>query len=530
MVEIKKPRIKRFNLRQHRVTRLQVVALVSLVVLVGAAVVYKSFAGSNAAYVPKGVTNLKGLGRAVKVNPAANGGYAMDGHGQLFAFAVGTTSGRAPYALPTSYYSTGDTARDFVVLDWNNPSVLILSKDGQLHNVGRSRQIKQDATITATARKIIMYDALQGYVLDGAGNFIRFSVDGAALPPVISGHKVRAGEDFYRSAILNPNKQNGYLVSSNGNVYEFLVRIGNNVIAPAVSATTVWDGVDKAIDIMMSDWKSRQGYVIASDGGWYAFNGAPNDYNKKSGAPFNFGTSVRGFNQVAGKVGFEINKDGTIYVFSLPNFLVAQNDKEIYPPAAAKAFKPEGPLAYGYYRMPVAPNGEYDYYNPNIAPYNTQPTPAKNGVSVDERCGRLELVNMAYKVSQEWQKKYGKDGSRINVGDLNAAGHISHSNGIDVDIRTSNLSAANAPNAREHTYLRDRSIWLAQQLIDNGARLILYNDSAIFASVNDYGRRKGLNYDVMQPYALHDEHFHVRIGGKTIANNPLALRTVDGCP
>lgn len=530
MVETKKPRIKRFNIRSHRVTRLQVVALVSLVVLVGAAVVYKSFAGSNAAYVPKGAPNLKGLGRAIKVNSDANGGYAMDGHGQLFAFSVGTTTGRAPYALPTSYYSNGDTARDFVVLDWNNPSVLILSKDGQLHNVGRSRQIKQDATITATARKIIMYDALQGYVLDGAGNFIRFSVDGAALPPVISGHKVRAGEDFYRSAILNPSKQNGYLVSSSGNVYEFLVRKGNNVIAPAVSATTVWDGVDKAIDIMVSDWKSHQGYVIASDGGWYAFNGAPNDYNKKSGAPFNFGTSIRGFTQVAGEAGFEISKDGTIYVFSLPNFLVAQNDKEIRPPAAAKAFKPEGPLAFGYYRMPTAPNGEYDFYNPNIPPYNTQPTPAKNGVSADERCGRLELVTMINQVAKDWQKEYGKDGSRINIGDLNATGHVSHSQGIDVDIRTSNLSAANKLNAERYTYLRDRSVWLAERLIDNGARLILYNDSAIYGRVNSYARSKGLNYDLMQPYASHDEHFHVRIGAKSSINNPLALRAADGCP
>lgn len=528
MAEIKKPRIKRFDLRTHKVTKLEIVALVSLVVLVGAAVVYKSFAGSNAKYVPKGVTNLQGLGRAIKVNPTATGGYAMNGRGQLYAFAVGTTTGRAPYTLPTSYYSASDTARDFVVLDWNNPAILILSKDGQLHSVGSSRSVTTEPITTNTARKIVMYDNSRGYILDGAGRFIRFSINGASLPPVVSGFTVRTGQDFYRGATLNPNKRNGYLVGADGNVYEF--RTGNNASAPAVSAGTVWQGVDKAIDITITNWAGRQGYVIASDGGWYAFNGAPNDYNKKSGAPFNFGTKIRGFYQVPGKAAFEVSQDGTVYVFSLPNFLVAQNDKEIYPPAAAKPFKPIGPLSFGYYRMPNAPNGEYDFYNPNISPYNTQPTPAKNGVGPDEKCGRLELTNLIYKTAQQWQAQYGKDGSRINVGDLNAAGHISHSNGVDVDIRTSNLSAANAPNARKYTYLRERSIWLAQRLIDNGAKLILYNDSAIFAQVNAYGRSKGLNYDVMQYYALHEEHFHVRIGARTVANNPLALRETAGCP
>jgi hypothetical protein len=502
--------------------------LVSLVVLVGAAVVYRSFAGTNAGYVPKGVAKLGGDGRAIKVNPTATGGYTMDGHGQLFGFAIGA-NGRAPYTLATSgYYSPGDNARDFVVLNWSNPAVLLLSNDGQLHSVGNTTNVTSEPAETVTARKIIMYDAQRGYILYGAGRFIRFAVNGASLPPVVGGFVVRAGQDVARSAVINPNKQNGYLVTADGNVHE--LRLGTNTNAPAVSAGTTWPGVNKAIDIVMSSWSSRQGYVIASDGGWYAFNGAPNDYVKKSGAPFNFGTDIRGFHQVPGKAGFEVSKNGTVYVFSLPNYLVAQNDKEIYPPSTTKAFKPEGPLAYGYYRLPVAPNGEYGFYNPNAAPFNTQPTPAKNGVSLDERCGRLELVNMVYTISQQWQAKYGKDGSRINVGDLNAAGHITHGNGIDVDIRTSDLSAANVPNARRYPQVRERSIWLAQRLIDNGARLILYNDTAIFSAVNSYGRSKGLNYDVMQYYASHDEHFHVRIGAKTTANNPLALRSAEGCP
>ncbi len=528
MVETKKPRVMRFNLRQHKVTKLQVVALVGLVVLVGAAVVYKSFAGSNAKYVPKGVTNLKGYGRAIRVNPTATGGYAMDGHGQLFAFAIGTTTGKAPYTLPTSYYSTGDTARDFIVLDWNNPSVLILSKDGQLHTVGANRDVRIEAVTTNTARKIMMYDSSRGYILDGSGRFIRFSINNASLPPAMGGYNIRTGQDFYRSAILNPNKQNGYLVSSEGNIYEY--RVGNNPMPKPLSGGTVWQGVDKAIDITMANWTSLQGYVIASDGGFYAFNGAPNDYSKKSGAPFNFGTSIRGYDQVPGRARFEISKDGTVYVFSLPNFLVAQNDKEIYPPPAAKPFVPQGPLKYGYYRMPIAPNGEYDFYNPNVAPYNTQPTPAKNGATVNQRCGSLELTKMIYAVAKQWQATYGKDGSRINVGDLNAAGHISHSQGVDVDIRTSNLSAANLLNAQKYPYLRDRSVWLAERLIDNGARLILYNDSAIYARVNAYGRSKGLNYNVMQYYDLHNEHMHVRIGSRSSSGNPLALQPTNDCP
>lgn len=528
MAKIKKPRVKRLNLRNHNVTKLQVVLLVGLVVLVGAAVAYKSFAGTNAGYVPKGVANLRGYGRAVKVNSTMSGGYTMDGHGQLYPFSIGV-NGKAPYSISTSgYYSPGDNARDFVVLNWTNPAALVLSNDGQLHSVGNYTNVTTEAITTLTARKIVMYDSQRGYIVDGAGRFIRFGINGASFAPAVTGFTIRPGQDVARSAIINPNKQNGYLVTADGNVYE--LRVGSNAPAPAINAATTWDGVNKAVDITITSWSGRQGYVIASDGGWYAFGGAPNDYNKKSGAPFNFGTSIRGFHQVSDKAGFEVSKEGAVYVFSLPNFLVAQNDKEIYPPTTAKPFKPEGPLAYGYYRLPVAPNGEYDFYNPNISPYNTQPTPAKNGVTLDERCGNLSLVNMVYKISQEWQAKYGKDGSRINVGDLNAAGHISHSQGIDVDFRTSNLSAANKLNAARYPYLRDRSIWLAQRLIDDGARLILYNDSAIYATVNAYGRSKGLNYDVMQYYASHDEHFHVRIGGKSSTGNPLALRSAEGCP
>jgi len=519
--------MRRFGPKSHKVTKLEIVALVGLVVLVGAAVVYKSFAGSNAMYVPKSVTALSGTGRSIQVNSAMTGGYTMDVHGQLYAFSVGT--GTLPYALPVGdYHSVGDNARDFVVLDWANPSVLVLSNDGVLHAVASSRAIVQEPFTTLTARKIIMYDGLRGYVLDGSGRFTGFAVDGAALPPKISGFAVQSGQDVARSAILNPNKQNGYLVTADGNIHE--LRVGSGAAPVAITGGTVWPGVNKAVDITMSSWSSSQGYVIASDGGWYAFNGAPNDYNGKSGAPFDFGTNIKGFDLVAGKAGFEVSKDGTVYVFSLPNFLVAQNNKEIYPPSDTSSFNIGTPLAYGYYRMPSAPNGEYDFYNPNVSPFNTQPTPDTDGTMASERCGGPELLKMTYKVAVQWQTKYGGDGSRINVGDMNASGHISHRNGVDVDIRTSNNSAANVPNAARYTYLRDRSIQLAKWLIDDGAKLILYNDTAIYSAVNTYGRSKGLNYDVMQYYDYHNEHMHVRIGSKSISGNPLNLTATNGCP
>lgn len=531
MKQAKKPRVKRLSLRQHKVTKLQVVVLAGLVVLVGAAVVYRSFAGSNAKFVPKNVSNLRNYGRAIQVNPSATGGYTMDGFGQLYAFSIGV-NGRAPFALPTSHYSSArDEARDFVVLNWSNPAVLILSKDGQLHTVGNNHNVNQESVTTSTARKIIMYDSQRGYVLDGSGRFARFSVDGVSLPPAVSRFEPRTGQDVVRSAVINPNKQWGYLVTGDGSVHEF--SIGSGGAAPAISAGTTWPDVDKAIDITMSNWSSRQGYVVASDGGWYSFNGAPNDYTRKSGAPFNFGTSIRGFYQVAGKAAFEVSKEGTVYVFSLPNYLVAQNDKEIYPQAPKPTTKPfsiGSPLKYGYYRMPAAPNGEYSFYDPKVSPFNTQPTPDRVGTLIHERCGRAELLRLVYNVSKKWQDTYGKDGSRVNVGDLNSPGHISHSNGVDVDLRTTNLSAFNAPNAKKYPQVRDRTVQMSKWLIDGGAKLLLYNDTAVFNAVNSYGRSKGLNYNVMQYYDNHDEHVHVRIGLRTIANNPSALTTTSGCP
>src|SRR5690606_11741275 len=136
---------------------------------------------------------------------------------------------------------------------------IVLSKDGGLHSVANRRTIQVESVSTSTARKIMMYDSTRGYILDGSGRFIRFAINGASLPPAIHGVTLRQGQDFYRAAVLNPNKQHGYLVGSNGHVYEF--GVGSNATAPAVSATTVWEGVDKAIDITISSWSSRQGYV-----------------------------------------------------------------------------------------------------------------------------------------------------------------------------------------------------------------------------------------------------------------------------
>lgn len=157
---------------------------------------------------------------------------------------------------------------------------------------------------------------------------------------------------------------------------------------------------------------------------------------------------------------------------------------------------------------------------PNLGPANSQgyyamPDPSQppglyvfnGGTPPRSRCGTKELVSVIYTAAVKWKEKYPD--STLVVGDLNESeGHASHMNGIDVDITTSNRSAANTSGDT------NRSIELAKMFIDTGIiDTIGYQDSAVISAIASYAKEKNLPGKV-SPWSGHADHFHVRIDAK----------------
>src|SRR3972149_9672596 len=136
--------------------------------------------------------------------------------------------------------------------------------------------------------------------------------------------------------------------------------------------------------------------------------------------------------------------------------------------------------------MPQAANGKYAF-SPN--------TPD------NERCGSKKLIGFIYSVAKQWYAKYPN--SKIRVGDLNAAaGHVSHMNGVDVDITVVDQSAANTSGDAE------KSKELGRMFADTGViKLVFYNDTSVQNDFNAYARSKGLS-SKMQYSSGHADHFH----------------------
>ncbi len=164
----------------------------------------------------------------------------------------------------------------------------------------------------------------------------------------------------------------------------------------------------------------------------------------------------------------------------------------VYPPNLGS------PTSLGYYKMPLAQKGEYVF---------------SESACDAQRYGSKTLTGVLYTVALNWKAKY--PGSKLRIGDLNATGHLSHNNGVDVDITVSDFSAANTSASAE------RSIALGKMFIDTGQiELIYFGDdpppavaTTVGSALNSYAVSKGLPYRTHH-FDGHNDHFHVRIYSK----------------
>lgn len=146
-----------------------------------------------------------------------------------------------------------------------------------------------------------------------------------------------------------------------------------------------------------------------------------------------------------------------------------------------------GPESNGYFRMPDAPSGEYTWLP---------------GAPPSQRCGTRKLVNFTYTMAVKYHEKYPD--APLIIGDLNASGHLSHRNGVDVDIYgPDGYFTASRPMVSA-----DKAIQLGKWMHDTGeVKEIYYNHREVQDAVNDYANNS--HFMFTQPY--HWNHFHVRL-------------------
>lgn len=160
----------------------------------------------------------------------------------------------------------------------------------------------------------------------------------------------------------------------------------------------------------------------------------------------------------------------------------------------------------GYFLMPESVDGSYEF---NI------------GTPPQSRCGSETLIGAIYTVAQRWHE--ANPNSILRIGDLNEAeGHVSHRNGIDVDITvgaapadpdTYDSRAQADPDAGNVAQdpTSEGSIQLARMFADTGViDVIGYEDDRVINDYEEYARANDLPGRVAS-WSDHADHFHVRI-------------------
>lgn len=147
----------------------------------------------------------------------------------------------------------------------------------------------------------------------------------------------------------------------------------------------------------------------------------------------------------------------------------------------------------GYYLMPNATDNAYKFEYPSCT---------------GQHYGSKDLIGALYTVAQRWKQKYPN--GRLNIGDLNATGHLSHTKGIDVDMDATTNGTDAVADYQRGNYNRAATIELGKMFIDTGIiQIIFYNDLFVNSDVNGYAKRT-----VLDPEIGHENHFHVRIDNK----------------
>ena len=150
---------------------------------------------------------------------------------------------------------------------------------------------------------------------------------------------------------------------------------------------------------------------------------------------------------------------------------------EVFKPSVVYPPNLGGMNAQGYYAMPDSLNGAYRKIT---YPYGW--------------CGSKELIGVLYTAIDNFNEQYPD--VQIQIGELNAPGHIEHKSGVTGDIAGWHSDA--------------QAVALGKALLDTGRiNYIIHRDRSVNAELEAYASEIGES-DVMR-YKWDHPHFHVRI-------------------
>ncbi len=153
---------------------------------------------------------------------------------------------------------------------------------------------------------------------------------------------------------------------------------------------------------------------------------------------------------------------------------------------------------------------------PGIDGYYTMP-PSLNGALHINSCqahrtGSLEQISVLYTVAERWKSVHPK--GWINLGDMNAAGHLSHKWGVAADIEATTNGIDKVADFIHGNYNQAATIELGEMFVDTGKlKSIWFNDEVVDHAVTAYARSKNLPLEQMMPQLHHDDHFHTNTNG-----------------
>lgn len=172
----------------------------------------------------------------------------------------------------------------------------------------------------------------------------------------------------------------------------------------------------------------------------------------------------------------------------------------------------------GYFLLPASPGNKDYYIHTNKMPGGESVGSSPNS----HRYGTKEMIGVFYSVALAYHAKYSD--SKLVAGDINAHGHTTHRNGIDMDIYTSDHTAALRSSKGGSD---SRSLELAKMLLDTGRiKFILFNDPQVRAEANAYAASKHLPGKMLESNETHDFHFHFRVNS---APGPCAFGSASEC-
>lgn len=295
----------------------RLLAFVLLFAVVGGFLVYRSLAATNDDLVAKGFSTYNSaVAKTIKMHPNQRGGYFLDGYGGLQPFQLGDSQ---PLPLPkgTATWQNPNTARDFVITNWNKPAGYTMDLYGGLHPFGGAGKANGGPYFAGhdIARRVVLTKAkTNGFVLDGYGGLHGFGVGANPAPTNLRATGYWAGQDIARSVVISPSADKGYVLDAYCGLHPF--SFNGAALPPAVTNNTGYIQQDVCRGVVVTNWNKPAGYVVRSNGGMYPFGGATAGAGQANFKPAEGLADAANLN---GSASWVLGRKGTIYSFSTAN-------------------------------------------------------------------------------------------------------------------------------------------------------------------------------------------------------------------